>query len=232
MACLVNLDAAPQVGTTLQSLARNYRRLDVVARARCDPASCCHAWPHPGVLDDADDHPGALVPCSQDILGLSGIGYGTRLRPGAGGGVIGGPLGPRFVARIGAQSSVFLDPTVMAVPFVIIALTSNPYGMGFALLSEMITAQLWNVVPVSHCQRLSPDDLLGRVDFLYRFFGWGLMAVAALAGAGSSRLSHALWEQKWPCACPISSSQRDQSASFSTASPACAFRAERRPTPP
>ena len=173
-----------------------------------------------------------LVPCSQDILGLSGIGYGTRLRPGAGGGVIGGPLGPRFVARIGAQSSVFLDPTVMAVPFVIIALTSNPYGMGFALLSEMITAQLWNVVPVSHCQRLSPDDLLGRVDFLYRIFGWGLMAVAALAGAGSSRLSHALWEQKWPCAYPISSSQRDQSASFSTASPACAFRAERRPTPP
>jgi predicted MFS family arabinose efflux permease len=133
-----------------------------------------------------------LVPCSQDILDLSAIFCGTLLRAGAAGGVIGSLLGPRFVARIGAQSSVFLAPTMMAVPFVIIALTSNPYVMGFALLSEMITAQLWNVVTVSYCQRLSPDDLLGRVDFLYRFFGWGLLAVAALAGAGSSQLSHAL----------------------------------------
>lgn len=133
-----------------------------------------------------------LVPCSQDILELSAIGYGTLLRAGAAGGVIGSLLGPGFVARIGAQGSVFLAPAMMAVPFGIIALTSNPYVMGFALLSEMITAQLWNVVTVSYCQRLSPDDLLGRVDFLYRFFGWVLMAVAALAGVGSSRLSHAL----------------------------------------
>lgn len=133
-----------------------------------------------------------LVPCSQDILELSAISYGTLLRAGAAGGVIGSLLGPGFVARIGAQSSVFLAPAMMAVPFGIIALTSNPYVMGFALLSEMITAQLWNVVTVSYCQRLSPDDLLGRVDFLYRFFGWVLMAVAALAGVGSSRLSHAL----------------------------------------
>lgn len=60
MARLINLDAPPQVSTPLQGLARNCRRLDVDARAPCDPASRCHAWSHPRGLDDADDHPGAL----------------------------------------------------------------------------------------------------------------------------------------------------------------------------
>jgi len=83
-----------------------------------------------------------LVPCSQDLLGLSAIGYGTLLRVGAAGGVRGSFLGPPFLARVGAQNSIFLALTMTAVPSLIIALASNPYVMGFALLSVMITAQL------------------------------------------------------------------------------------------
>ena len=43
---------------------------------------------------------------------------------------------------------------------------------------------LWNVVTVSYRQRLIPDDLLGRVNSVYRFFGWGAMPFGAvIAGA-------------------------------------------------
>ncbi len=157
MARLVNLDAPPQVSTPLQGLARNFRRLDVDARAPCDPASRCHAWSHPRGLDDGDDHPGAL------FAGHIRAEYDRLWHPPQAGCCRWCDwqlLGPGFVARIGAQSSVFLAPTMMAVPFVIIALTSNPYVMGFALLSEMITAQLWNGVTVSYCQRLSPTICL------------------------------------------------------------------------
>ena len=35
---------------------------------------------------------------------------------------------------------------------------------------------------MSYRQRLIPDDLLGRVNSIYRFFGWGAMPFGALAG--------------------------------------------------
>lgn len=35
---------------------------------------------------------------------------------------------------------------------------------------------------MSYRQRLIPDALLGRVNSIYRFFGWGMMPFGALAG--------------------------------------------------
>ena len=32
---------------------------------------------------------------------------------------------------------------------------------------------LWNVITVSLRQAIIPDHLLGRVNSVYRFFGWG-----------------------------------------------------------
>jgi len=34
---------------------------------------------------------------------------------------------------------------------------------------------------VSYRQRLIPDELLGRVNSVYRFFGWGAMSFGAFA---------------------------------------------------
>ena len=50
------------------------------------------------------------------------------------------------------------------------------------LAFEGFTAILWNVVTVSYRQRVIPDALLGRVNSIYRFFGWGMMPVGALLG--------------------------------------------------
>jgi hypothetical protein len=68
--------------------------------------------------------------------------------------------------------------------FFVIYCTSNVWILAIALFVEMFAGLLWNVVTVSYRQRLIPDDLLGRVNSIYRFFGWGLMPVGALlAGA-------------------------------------------------
>ena len=40
----------------------------------------------------------------------------------------------------------------------------------------------WNVITVSLRQSIIPDHLLGRVNSVYRFFGWGMMPIGALAG--------------------------------------------------
>ncbi len=123
-----------------------------------------------------------LILFSQEIMGLGAIDHGILLTAGAAGGVVGGLVGPHVVARIGSQKSVLLALCLMPLPFAVIYLTSNPFVVALALFVEMVAALLWNIVTVSYRQRLIPDALLGRVNALYRFFGWGMMPIGALAG--------------------------------------------------
>jgi len=89
---------------------------------------------------------------------------------------------PRIVARIGQSTSLVIAVAMMAFGFAAIWLTSPTWVVALALFFEMFAALLWNVVTVSYRQRLIPDDLLGRVNSLYRFFGWGMMPFGALLG--------------------------------------------------
>ena len=41
---------------------------------------------------------------------------------------------------------------------------------------------VWNVITVSFRQSVIPDHLLGRVNSVYRFFGWGAIPIGALIG--------------------------------------------------
>lgn len=123
-----------------------------------------------------------LVLLSQEVLGLGAVGHGVLLTAGAAGGVLGGLLGPMVVARIGGQRAVLLALAAFPLPFAILAVTANAYVAGLALFAETMAGMLWNIVTVSYRQRRIPDDLLGRVNSLYRFFGWGMMPVGALAG--------------------------------------------------
>jgi MFS family permease len=46
----------------------------------------------------------------------------------------------------------------------------------------LMTAVLWNVITVSLRQTIIPDHLLGRVNSVYRFFGWGMMPIGSILG--------------------------------------------------
>ncbi|WP_074256589.1 MFS transporter [Vannielia litorea] len=123
-----------------------------------------------------------LVLVSQEILGLTAFGHGVLLAVGAGGAVLGGTLGPGVAARLGQTATVRLALLTMPLPFVMIGLTGSAALAGLALALEAISGMLWNIVTVSLRQRVIPDALLGRVNALYRFFGWGMMPLGALAG--------------------------------------------------
>jgi MFS family permease len=123
-----------------------------------------------------------LVLISQERLGLSAFGFGMIMTAGAAGGVTGGLLGPKLIARIGRVAALKLALALFPIAFVAIALTASPYVVAVALFFESLAALLWNIVTVSWRQRIIPDDLLGRVNSIYRFFGWGLTPVGALAG--------------------------------------------------
>ncbi|MEO1306388.1 MAG: MFS transporter [Pseudomonadota bacterium] len=125
-----------------------------------------------------------LVLYSQEILGLSSLGHGLLLTAGAAGGVIGGLVSPWLAQRLGRRASLLIAVAIMTAHFAIIAFTSNVWVVAAALFVEVFAALLWNVVTVSYRQRMIPDDLLGRVNSIYRFLGWGTMPFGALIGGG------------------------------------------------
>jgi len=123
-----------------------------------------------------------LVLFSQEVLGLSAAGYGLLLTAGAAGGVLGGLIAPRIIARLGIDTSVKIALLIFPLEYLAIYFTSNAYVVAAALFIGMLAALLWNVVTVSLRQRTIPDELLGRVNSIYRFFGWGAMPVGAMIG--------------------------------------------------
>ncbi|MGB8622627.1 MAG: MFS transporter, partial [Paracoccaceae bacterium] len=123
-----------------------------------------------------------LVLFSQEVLGLTAAGHGILLTAGAAGGVAGGMLCPYIATRIGARASLRLAMLLFPLPMAVIWMATSPALVAVALFVQMFAALMWNVVTVSLRQRMIPDALLGRVNSLYRFLGWGLMPVGALLG--------------------------------------------------
>jgi MFS family permease len=122
-----------------------------------------------------------IVLFSREILGLSAAEYGLMLSIGAIGAVV-GSLGAAFVLRkIGIQASVLTAMAIWGVTYASIGLSSSAVAVGAAIFWLMAGAMLWNVVTVSWRQRRIPAELMGRVNSIYRFFGWGSMPLGALA---------------------------------------------------
>lgn len=121
---------------------------------------------------------------AQDVLALSAFAYGWVLSAAAMGAITGSLLAPRMVAAFGTQPCLYLSIAAWGVGYAAISLAHSGITMGVALFVVMAGAMLWNVITVSWRQRRIPSDLLGRVNSIYRFFGWGSMPLGALTAGG------------------------------------------------
>lgn len=122
-----------------------------------------------------------LVLYAQDILHLGAGAYGVLLTCGALGGVLGGIAAPSVAGRLGARLSLFVALLMFVLASLSLAITASVYVAGAALFIEGLAGLLWNVVTVSYRQRHIPDHLLGRVNSVYRFFGWGAIPFGTFA---------------------------------------------------
>lgn len=119
---------------------------------------------------------------AQDVLALSAYGYGWVLSAAAVGAITGSLIAPRLIAILGTQLCLYLSIAAWGVGYATVGISQSGVVMGFALFVVMAGAMVWNVITVSWRQRRIPSDLLGRVNSIYRFFGWGSMPLGALAG--------------------------------------------------
>jgi len=118
----------------------------------------------------------------QEILGLGPRGFGLLATASALGGILGSQVAADITRRIGSGPSLYLTLGGGAVTAAVIGSTSNAFVVGAMFAVYMFTAVLWNVITVSLRQSIIPDHLLGRVNSVYRFFGWGMMPLGALLG--------------------------------------------------
>ena len=138
-----------------------------------------------------------LVLYAQEVLGLGAAAYGLLLTFAALGGVAGGLLAPRVSARLGMRRSLLVALVAFVLVNLMIGLFSSVVLVALALFLEAMAGMLWNVVTVSYRQRLIPDEILGRVNSVYRFFGWGAMPFGAMgAGALVAGLSPVMGRQE------------------------------------
>lgn len=119
---------------------------------------------------------------AQDVLGLAAADYGLILSVEALGAVAGSLLAPMAIARFGLHRCLFAAIATWAVFNAVAGLATSGVVLGLALFPVMAASMLWNVITVSWRQRRIPSALLGRVNSIYRFFGWGSMPLGALAG--------------------------------------------------
>ncbi len=123
-----------------------------------------------------------LVLFAQEVLETSPTEFALLSTGGAVGGVIGGWSASAMARRLGSGPSLWATFVMMGVTNVVIGVTSSWIVVWVMFAVSMLFSMLWNVITVSLRQQIIPDELLGRVNSVYRFFGWGMMPIGALLG--------------------------------------------------
>ncbi len=119
---------------------------------------------------------------AQEVLELGATGFGVLMTAGAAGGVAGSFLASGISKRIGQGTSLFASILVGAATLLVTGLTSSAWVAWSMFAIGSLFAVLWNVITVSLRQALIPDQMLGRVNSVYRFLGWGMMPIGSLLG--------------------------------------------------
>jgi len=123
-----------------------------------------------------------LVLFAPEVLGTSARTFAILGTGAAVGGIVGSLAAPSVSRRIGGGPALALTMVGGAVGSAALAVTSRWPVAWLAFGLEAGLGSLWNVITVSLRQAIIPDQLLGRVNSVYRFLGWGMMPIGSLVG--------------------------------------------------
>ncbi len=124
----------------------------------------------------------AMVLFAQEVLGTSATEFALLNTGAAMGGIVGGWTASALSKRIGTGPSLYLTLIGGGVTSLVIGLAGwwPMVWLMFAIYTGLGT--VWNVITVSLRQTIIPDELLGRVNSVYRFFAWGMIPIGSLIG--------------------------------------------------
>ena len=121
---------------------------------------------------------------TQEVLNTSVFVFAVLGTAGAVGGIAGGLIAPKISVKIGSGPSLWLSLVMGPIGAIIIGTTSAWQVVWVVLLFQSFFSILWNTITVSLRQSIIPSHLLGRVNSVYRFFGWGSIPIGMFLGGG------------------------------------------------
>jgi MFS family permease len=127
---------------------------------------------------------GVLSPVA-DAFGFESVAaltFAILMMAGALGGILGSVLAARISKAIGSGPSLWLTMGASIVTAFVTGIATRWWLVFLMTVIGTLTGVLWNVITVSLRQTIIPDELLGRVNSVYRFFGWGMMPIGSALG--------------------------------------------------
>ena len=136
-----------------------------------------------GLMNLATSLSGAVsVLFAQDVLHVSARTFAFMAFGFATGAIVGGYTGPWLSRRLGSGPCLALAVGAMAITQTLVGFTSWWVATTLIFAVGTLLGATWNIVTVSLRQTVIPPHLLGRVNSVYRFFGWGMMPIGAIMG--------------------------------------------------
>ncbi len=117
-----------------------------------------------------------------ETLGVSERGFGVLLALVATGAIVGGIAGDRIVGKLGKAPAVISALVIWIFTMIGTGLAPAAWVVAVLAFVEALAATVWNVVTVSLRQEIVPQHLFGRVNSVYRWFGWGGIPIGAVLG--------------------------------------------------
>ena len=123
-----------------------------------------------------------MILFAQELIGLNAIQYSFLAYGAAIGGLVGSQLANKVNARFEESKTLLISVALFGIGMFVPYVTSNPFVITGSFGLSSFGSVLWNVQAVSIRQSLIPDNLLGRVNSVYRLLALGLNPIGALFG--------------------------------------------------
>lgn len=117
-----------------------------------------------------------------DELSMSPAVIGVALAIGNGGGVLGALIAEPFARRFGTGTAFMVAIVLFTGGSIMLPLATGPVSFGAGMFVVFLGAFLFNVLQVSLCQAVTPSNLLGRMNSVFRFATWGVIPLGAAGG--------------------------------------------------
>lgn len=130
-----------------------------------------------------------LVLYALQILHTGKLGFGLLSTTLAAGSLLGATLSGRTLRYVPERLLLLGAPALIGADYLLMGFIQQAFvvGAGMALLG--LLTMIWNIVAISTRQRLTPNNLMGRVASLSRFVSWGATPVGAVLGGVAARLA-------------------------------------------
>jgi MFS family permease len=123
-----------------------------------------------------------MILFAQELIGLNAIQYSFLAYGAAIGGLVGSQVANKINAKLEESKTLLISVALFGIGMFAPYLTTDPFIVAGSFGLSSFGSVLWNVQAVSIRQALIPDNLLGRVNSVYRLLALGLNPIGAIFG--------------------------------------------------